>query len=67
MTCPKCGRELRMFSERKLDYRKYKCDNCNKVTELEIDNRDKMTKINHYEDKPKRNLYGLLLTYITLL
>lgn len=37
--------------EQKLDYRKYKCDNFNKVNDLEIDNRDKMTKKNHYEDK----------------
>lgn len=54
MNCPKCGRELRMFSERKLDYRKYKkykCDNCKQITELEIDNRDRIIKVNHYENK----------------
>lgn len=54
MECPKCGRELRMFSDRKLEYRrykKYKCDTCKEITELEIDNYDRIIKINHYKDK----------------
>ncbi len=54
MYCPKCGRLMRMFSERKLDfrrYKKYKCDTCKKITELEIDNSDRIVKTNHYDDK----------------
>lgn len=54
MYCSKCGREMRMFSERKLDfrkYKKYKCDSCNRITELEINNRDQIIRTNHYEDK----------------
>lgn len=54
MYCPKCGRLMRMFSERKLDfrrYKKYKCDTCKKITELEIDNNDRIVKTNHYDDK----------------
>ena len=54
MYCPKCGRLMRMFSERKLDfrrYKKYKCDTCKTVTELEIDNNDRIVKTNHYEDR----------------
>lgn len=54
MNCPKCGKELRMFSEKKLKYRKYKkykCDYCKQITEFEINNQDKIIKINHYHDK----------------
>lgn len=53
MECPRCGRTLRMFSEKQLEfrkYKKYKCDKCHEITELEIDNSNRIIKVNHYKD-----------------
>lgn len=54
MICFKCGKELRLFRDVKTDcnrYKKYKCDCCNQVTELRIDQNDKLQKVKKYTDK----------------
>ncbi len=59
MYCSRCGRLMRMISERKLEfrrYKKYKCYTCKKITELEIDNNNKILRINHYVDNFKKTI-----------
>ncbi len=55
MECPKCGRTLRIIGDKRLDYnryKKYKCDNCNEITELVINIKlNKVVKVNHYIDR----------------